>query len=80
MQLKYLFLPIVLLSYKILSFDFIFETARMKFRSFNNQDFNILENFKLFLKTEKEIRNSWEPQLSAFKKIRKKYLLYKDFE
>jgi uncharacterized protein YbbC (DUF1343 family) len=31
-------------------------------------------------KTEKEIRNSWEPQLSAFKKIRKKYLLYKDFE
>ena len=29
---------------------------------------------------EAEIRNSWEPQLAAFKKIRKKYLLYKDFE
>jgi uncharacterized protein YbbC (DUF1343 family) len=31
-------------------------------------------------KTESEIRKSWEPQLSAFKKIRKKYLLYPDFE
>jgi uncharacterized protein YbbC (DUF1343 family) len=31
-------------------------------------------------KTENEIRTSWEPALSAFKKIRKKYLLYKDFE
>jgi uncharacterized protein YbbC (DUF1343 family) len=31
-------------------------------------------------KTEKEIRESWEPKLSAFKKIRKKYLLYPDFE
>ncbi len=31
-------------------------------------------------KTEEEIRNSWEPALSVFKKIRKKYLLYPDFE
>lgn len=31
-------------------------------------------------KTESEIRRSWEPQLSEFKKIRKKYLLYEDFE
>ncbi len=31
-------------------------------------------------KTEAEIRKSWEPKLSAFKKIRKKYLLYADFE
>ncbi|MEO9210905.1 MAG: DUF1343 domain-containing protein [Ginsengibacter sp.] len=30
-------------------------------------------------KSEKEIRESWEPQLSKFKKIRKKYLLYPDF-
>jgi uncharacterized protein YbbC (DUF1343 family) len=30
-------------------------------------------------KTEAEIRKSWEPQLSAFKQIRKKYLLYPDF-
>jgi len=30
-------------------------------------------------KTEAEIRKSWEPALSNFKKIRKKYLLYTDF-
>ena len=27
-------------------------------------------------KTEKEIRASWEPKLSAYKTLRKKYLLY----
>ena len=31
-------------------------------------------------KTEDEIRASWQPALEEFKKIRKKYLLYKDFE
>ena len=31
-------------------------------------------------KTEAEIRKSWEPGLAAFKAIRKKYLLYPDFE
>ena len=31
-------------------------------------------------KPEKEIRDSWEPALQKFKKIRKKYLLYDDFE
>jgi len=31
-------------------------------------------------KSAKEIRKSWQPGLVAFKKIRKKYLLYKDFE
>lgn len=31
-------------------------------------------------KTATEIRASWQPDLIAFKKIRKKYLLYKDFE
>ncbi|MEO6455264.1 MAG: DUF1343 domain-containing protein [Ginsengibacter sp.] len=30
-------------------------------------------------KSESEIRKSWEPALGNFKKIRKKYLLYKDF-
>ena len=30
-------------------------------------------------KTATEIRKSWEPALDDFKKIRKKYLLYKDF-
>ena len=31
-------------------------------------------------KSEKEIRASWQPGLEAFKNIRKKYLLYEDFE
>ncbi len=31
-------------------------------------------------KTEEEIRRSWEPKLSEFKKIRKRYLLYPYFE
>ena len=31
-------------------------------------------------KTEKEIRKSWQPELKDFKKTRKKYLIYKDFE
>ena len=31
-------------------------------------------------KSEEEIRKSWEPKLNEFKKIRKKYLLYEDFE
>lgn len=31
-------------------------------------------------KTENEIRKSWQPGLIAFKTIRKKYLLYPDFE
>lgn len=31
-------------------------------------------------KSEEEIRKSWEPKLTGFKTIRKKYLLYEDFE
>lgn len=31
-------------------------------------------------KTETEIRKSWQPALTNFKSIRKKYLLYEDFE
>ena len=31
-------------------------------------------------KTEQEIRNSWKPELDAYKQMRKKYLLYPDFE
>jgi len=31
-------------------------------------------------KTEKEIRESWQEDLLTFKAVRKKYLLYKDFE
>jgi uncharacterized protein YbbC (DUF1343 family) len=31
-------------------------------------------------KTEKDIKKSWEPDLKKFKAVRKKYLLYDDFE
>jgi len=31
-------------------------------------------------KSEEEIRKSWEPKLSEFRVVRKKYLLYEDFE
>ncbi|HEX6847142.1 MAG TPA: DUF1343 domain-containing protein [Chitinophagaceae bacterium] len=31
-------------------------------------------------RSEEEIRKSWEPKLSEFKAVRKKYLLYEDFE
>lgn len=31
-------------------------------------------------KSEEEIRKTWEPKLSEYKKMRKKYLLYEDFE
>lgn len=31
-------------------------------------------------KSEDEIRKSWEPELKAYKEMRKKYLLYPDFE
>lgn len=31
-------------------------------------------------KSEEEIRKSWQPDIQKFKAIRKKYLLYKDFE
>jgi uncharacterized protein YbbC (DUF1343 family) len=30
--------------------------------------------------SEAEIRKSWEPELSKFKRIRKKYMLYPDFD
>ena len=30
--------------------------------------------------SQAEIRKSWQPKLDEFKKIRKKYLLYPDFE
>ncbi|MCD4697015.1 MAG: DUF1343 domain-containing protein, partial [Bacteroidales bacterium] len=31
-------------------------------------------------KSEHEIRNSWQGKINAFKEVRKKYLLYEDFE
>lgn len=52
---------------------------------FNNYFNNLAGNSKLKQqikdgKTEEEIRKSWQPELDKFKQIRKKYLLYKDFE
>ncbi len=55
-------------------------------RTFFNQSFNyhagnaaLKEQFIKGLSSE-EIRASWEPELTEYKKIRKKYLLYPDFE
>src|SRR5688500_13708739 len=51
----------------------------------NNGSLNRLAGNDVFIeqiksgKSENEIRQSWEPALSNFKKIRKKYLLYNDF-
>lgn len=51
-----------------------------------NNFFNKLAGNDLLMKqiqaglTEEEIRLSWQDELSAFKEIRKKYLLYPDFE
>jgi uncharacterized protein YbbC (DUF1343 family) len=51
-----------------------------------NNFFNKLAGNDILMKqvknrlSEKEIRKSWKPGLASFKAIRKKYLLYKDFE
>ncbi len=50
-----------------------------------NNFFNKLAGNDLLMKqikngtSEKDIRKSWEPALTAFKATRKKYLLYSDF-
>lgn len=41
---------------------------------------NLLRNQVLAGQTEAQIRESWQPGLAEFKKVRKKYLLYPDFE
>ena len=51
-----------------------------------NNFFNKLAGNNMFMqqikegKSETEIRKSWEPELTTFKAIRKKYLLYTDFK
>lgn len=52
---------------------------------FNSFFFNIAGNRTLkdqiiAGKTAEEIRESWQPDLNEFKSVRKKYLIYKDFE
>ena len=41
---------------------------------------NLLKQQIISGMSEEKIRNSWQKDLKTFKKIRKKYLLYKDFE
>ena len=57
------------------------ENFFLKTNSFNRLAGNdiLIQQIKDGL-SENEIRKSWQPALDNFKKIRKKYLLYKDFE
>lgn len=63
----------------------IYKTCETKDKFFNNY-FNSLAGNETLQKqikegkTEEEIRSSWEPGLKKFKEIRRKYLLYPDFE
>ena len=63
----------------------LYQTAPEKDKFFNNY-FNSLagnETLKKQIiegKTEDEIRKTWEPGLVKFKEIRKKYIIYQDFE
>lgn len=60
--------------------------SKMNKAEFFDKNFNyhsgnqILQNQIKLGKSEDEIRKSWETELTQFKKIRKKYLLYPDFE
>ena len=63
----------------------LYKTCDTKDKFFNNYFNNLAGNDVLKKqimdgKTEEEIRASWEPALKKFKEIRKKYLLYPDFE
>lgn len=63
----------------------LYKTCETKEKFFNNY-FNSLAGNETLQKqikegkTEDEIRSTWEPGLKKFKEIRKKYLLYSDFE
>ena len=65
------------------------------YNSFNHSNYQFFNNNNLFdklagnttlkqqlidKKSEEEIRKSWEPELSDYKKMRKNYLLYPDFD
>lgn len=73
-------------SRKIYLFWLIGTFANLKDKSFFDENFNwhagnseLQEQIKSG-KNEDEIRKSWQPKIDEFKKIRKKYLLYEDFE
>lgn len=62
----------------------LYKNCEIKDKFFNNY-FNLLAGNDVLKKqimegkTEEEIRTLWEPELSKFKEIRKKYLIYPDF-
>jgi|ERR1051326_171573 uncharacterized protein YbbC (DUF1343 family) len=63
----------------------VYKNCETKEKFFNNYFNNLAGNETLKKqimdgKTEDEIRASWQPALKKFKEIRKKYLLYSDFE
>ncbi len=63
----------------------VYKNCETKDKFFNNYFNNLAGNETLKKqitdgKTEDEIRASWQPALKKFKDIRKKYLLYTDFE
>ncbi len=63
----------------------LYKTCPVKDKFFNNYFNNLAGNETLQKqikegKSEEDIRKSWEPGLSKFKTIRKKYLIYQDFE
>lgn len=62
-----------------------YKNLNLKHKFFNNYfdklaGNNLLREQIIAGKSEKDIRESWKPGLDKFKKIRKKYLLYSDFE
>ena len=63
----------------------MFQKDTMQDKFFNNFFNKLAGNNTLMLQIKKgtseaEIRKSWEPELSKFKRIRKKYMLYTDFD
>ena len=72
-QLKY-----VLEAYKLFPDKSKFFLATNYFNKLAGNDM-LMQQIKNGI-SETDIRKSWEPKLNAFKKIRKKYLLYADFE
>ena len=73
-------------SRKIYLFWLIGTYTNLKDKSYFDENFNwhagnseLQEQIKAG-KNEDEIRKSWQPKIDEFKKIRKKYLLYEDFE
>lgn len=63
----------------------LYNTSTVKDKFFNNY-FNLLAGNDILQKqikegkTEEDIRKTWEPGLIQFKEIRRKYLIYQDFE